>query len=91
MLARIGGDEFVALVIVPPDDVSTITNRLTWHLDKFNSGAGLPFQLALSIGVAHFDPGASDSLEALINEADAAMYRQKRPRGQRRRARRILT
>jgi diguanylate cyclase (GGDEF)-like protein/PAS domain S-box-containing protein len=79
VLARIGGDEFVALVIVPPDDITTITNRLTWHLDKFNTGAGLPYQLALSIGVAHFAPNASDSLESLISEADAAMYRQKRP------------
>ena len=49
----IGGDEFVALVIVPPDDVATITNRLTWHLDKFNASAGLPYRLALTIGVAH--------------------------------------
>lgn len=79
VLARIGGDEFVALVVVPPDDISTITNRLTWHLDKFNTGAGLPYQLALSLGVAHFDPRTHESLEALISDADAAMYRQKRP------------
>jgi diguanylate cyclase (GGDEF)-like protein/PAS domain S-box-containing protein len=79
VLARIGGDEFVALVVVPPDDVTTITNRLTWHLDKFNEGAGLPYRLALSIGVAHFDPERSDSIESLISDADAAMYRRKRP------------
>lgn len=79
VLARIGGDEFVALVIVPPDDITTITNRLMWHLDKFNTGASLPYELALSIGVAHFDPQRSDSLESLISDADAAMYRHKRP------------
>jgi diguanylate cyclase (GGDEF)-like protein/PAS domain S-box-containing protein len=79
VLARIGGDEFVALVIVPPDDISTITRRLTWHLDKFNATAGVSYRLALSIGVAHFDPRRSDSLESLISDADAAMYRHKRP------------
>jgi diguanylate cyclase (GGDEF)-like protein/PAS domain S-box-containing protein len=79
LLARIGGDEFVALVIVPPDDVATITNRLRWHLDKFNVGAGHPYRLAMSVGVARYDPGGSDSLETLIAAADAAMYRQKRP------------
>jgi diguanylate cyclase (GGDEF)-like protein len=79
LLARIGGDEFVALVIVPPDDVATITNRLKWHLDKFNAGTGHPYRLAMSVGVAHFDTGGTNSLEALIAAADAEMYRQKRP------------
>jgi diguanylate cyclase (GGDEF)-like protein/PAS domain S-box-containing protein len=79
LLARIGGDEFVALVIVPPDDVATITKRLTWHLDKFNGNAGYPYRLAMSVGVAHFDAGGHNSLEALVAAADAAMYRQKRP------------
>ena len=78
VLARIGGDEFVALVIVPPDDIATITNRLTWHLDKFNASAGLPYRLALTVGVAHFGAGVTDSLEALVTEADVAMYRKKR-------------
>jgi diguanylate cyclase (GGDEF)-like protein/PAS domain S-box-containing protein len=81
VLARIGGDEFVALVIVPPDDVSTITNRLKWHVDKFNATSGLPYTLSLSIGVARFRPGEGDSLESLMKDADAAMYRRKRPAG----------
>jgi len=78
LLARIGGDEFVALVIVPPDDVATITKRLTWHVGKFNANAGHPYRLAMSVGVAHFDAGGHNSLEALVAAADAAMYRQKR-------------
>jgi GGDEF domain-containing protein len=35
----------------------------------------------MSIGVAHYIPPGEPSLEALIKEADAAMYRQKRPGG----------
>jgi diguanylate cyclase (GGDEF)-like protein/PAS domain S-box-containing protein len=79
ILARVGGDEFVALVIVPPDDVATISNRLKWHVDKFNSSAALPYSLSMSIGVSRLGRETSTTLEGLVNEADAAMYRQKRP------------
>jgi diguanylate cyclase (GGDEF)-like protein/PAS domain S-box-containing protein len=81
ILARIGGDEFVALVIVPPDDVATITNRLKWHVEKFNATSDLPYALSMSIGVARFRPGKGDTLESLMKDADAAMYRRKRPAG----------
>ena len=79
VLARIGGDEFVALVIVPPDDIATITNRLKWHVDKFNGGLDRPYTLAMSIGVSRYDSGNRLTLEGLVNAADAAMYRHKRP------------
>ncbi len=78
VLARIGGDEFVALVIVPPDNIATISKRLKWHVDKFNTGSALPYSLSMSIGVSRLDPGTSTTLEGLVNEADIAMYRQKR-------------
>ena len=79
VLARIGGDEFVALVIVPPDDIATIGNRLKWHVDKFNASSARPCSLSMSIGVARLDLGTSTTLEALVHEADMAMYRLKRP------------
>ncbi len=81
VLARIGGDEFVALATVSQPDADTITNRLKWHLDKFNATSGLPYQLALSFGMAHWEPGSAQSLEDLVREADAIMYENKR-RGQ---------
>ena len=79
IVARVGGDEFVALAIVPPADVDTIMKRLHWHLDRFNASAGHPYRLAMSVGVAHFDPGDSQTLEGLVREADEAMYHRKRP------------
>ena len=78
VLARMGGDEFVALVIVPPDDVATISNRLKWHVDKFNASSALPYSLSMSIGVSHLDRAISTTLEGLVREADTAMYRLKR-------------
>ena len=47
VLARIGGDEFVALVIVPPEDIATISKRLKWHVDKYNSASTLPYSLSM--------------------------------------------
>ncbi len=79
IVARVGGDEFVALAIVPPGDVETIMRRLQWHLDRFNTSSGHPYRLAMSVGVAHFDPGDSQTLEGLVREADEAMYQRKRP------------
>ena len=81
VLARVGGDEFVALATVSLADADRIMTRLKWHLDKFNAGAGLPYQLALSIGIAHMEPESSKSLGELVGEADAVMYERKRRRG----------
>ena len=78
VLARMGGDEFVALVIVPPDDVATISKRLKWHVDKFNTSSALPYSLSMSIGVSRLNRETSTTLEELVNEADTAMYRHKR-------------
>lgn len=79
VVARMGGDEFVALVILPPDDVATISNRLKWHVAKFNTSSALPYSLSLSVGVSRLDRETSTTLEGLVNEADTAMYRHKRP------------
>jgi diguanylate cyclase (GGDEF)-like protein len=78
ILARMGGDEFVALATVPPEDVATISKRLHWHVHKFNTGSALPYALGMSIGVASFDPAKGVTLEVLLRDADTAMYEQKR-------------
>jgi len=80
IVARLGGDEFVALAMVSRQDSVSITNRLTWHLDKFNAGSGLPYRLAMTAGLAYLDPGDAATLDALVKEADLAMYKRKRPR-----------
>lgn len=78
VVARVGGDEFVALAITSPETVATIAKRLQWHVDKFNASSDLPYQLSMSLGVTCLDPNSGQTLEALIKEADEAMYRQKR-------------
>jgi diguanylate cyclase (GGDEF)-like protein len=81
VVARLGGDEFVVLV---PDggtadgSVEAGAARLQAALARHNATGGRPFQLALSLGFARFDPAAPRSVEALLEAADQQMYVQKR-------------
>lgn len=83
VLARVGGDEFVALL--PQTDAAgarVVAERLR---EAMSRGAmqldGEDVPATLSIGVAQF--GLDDDLASLIARADAAMYRAKRSGGDR--------
>jgi diguanylate cyclase (GGDEF)-like protein len=78
VVARIGGDEFVALAAISRLGSAVITERFQTHLANFNARSGLPYQLSLSFGMAYFDPAGPASLEDVVREADHAMYEQKR-------------
>ncbi|MGE5641140.1 MAG: diguanylate cyclase domain-containing protein [Clostridia bacterium] len=77
-LARHGGDEFVAVI---PDaqtdaDVRVVAEKILRSLDAPFHVEGAAFQLGASVGVSIFPGDASDA-EALLRNADAAMYRAK--------------
>jgi diguanylate cyclase (GGDEF)-like protein len=79
ILARIGGDEFVALAHVHASiEVNALCARLREHLRRFNTSLQRPYVLDISIGVTLVERPGEDSLEALLARADAAMYAQKR-------------
>ncbi len=78
VVARIGGDEFVALAAISRLGSSVIVERLRTHLANVNARPGRPHPLSLSFGMAHFDPTGSISLEEVIRQADHAMYEHKR-------------
>jgi diguanylate cyclase (GGDEF)-like protein len=76
--ARLSGDEFVALIIEAPGrSAEAICRRLQSKLAGC-SDAKSPYKLSLSVGVAHFDPRKPVTLEELMRQADAALYRHKR-------------
>jgi diguanylate cyclase (GGDEF)-like protein len=80
ILARIGGDEFVVLALeVSSESQEVILRRLEKGLKESNAKESR-YQLALSIGVARFDPKRPVSLGELMALADKAMYEQKRSR-----------
>jgi diguanylate cyclase (GGDEF)-like protein len=80
IVARIGGDEFVALALeTSPQSREVILQRLAKNLKKANAGE-TRYQLSLSIGAARFDPKHPLSLADLMLQADKAMYEEKRTR-----------
>ena len=79
VLGRLGGDEFTILAAVDPDGGrEKLLARLQEKFDNFNALRVCPYNLSISVGVAQFDPEASESMEDLMAVADAAMYENKR-------------
>lgn len=80
IVARIGGDEFVALAVgIDPGTISHLLDRLTKNLDACNAGAAPA--LSLSLGTAYRAATATSlSIDDLMAEADQAMYAQKKTR-----------
>ncbi len=83
VIARIGGDEFAAL-LVGSQDAPPALDRLASLLDARNKAPELAYRLEASAGTAVFDPSAPDSLRDLSARADAAMYAEKQRRARRR-------
>jgi diguanylate cyclase (GGDEF)-like protein len=76
VLARFGGDEFVALVAEEPEcSAAALCGRLRENLA--HTAAGHRYRLSLSVGVARFGPERTISLEDLFKAADARLYRDK--------------
>lgn len=79
IVARIGGDEFAALAISrgPADDVA-LRERLDETLRLVNARPDRPYPLGFSSGILTCPPASTDSVEALLDQADALMYLEKR-------------
>jgi diguanylate cyclase (GGDEF)-like protein len=83
IIARIGGDEFVALQIKNQDEpnLSASTDRLQEALARHNLQSGKPYKLSLSLGSVLYNPEHAQTLVQLLAEADAKMYAQKKMKG----------
>jgi diguanylate cyclase (GGDEF)-like protein/PAS domain S-box-containing protein len=79
IVARLGGDEFVVLAAIGPEEsADSVTLRLQQKFSASNGLRNRPYNLSVSVGVAHFDDEKNHSIEELMAEADRAMYEQKR-------------
>ena len=78
LLARQGGDEFAALVTVVHSraEIEEIAHRLERCLDAPFLIEGYTVQGSASVGIALY-PEDGETKDALLNTADAAMYRAK--------------
>lgn len=78
IIARLGGDEFGVLALEAADESSeTLVERLRERVVDFNESSPDPYQLSVSVGMAHHHDDPRVRLEDLVAEADAAMYREK--------------
>jgi two-component system cell cycle response regulator len=79
IVARIGGDEFAALVTdISFDAAESITTRLQSEFQIFNARRSRPFTLSMSIGFTIYDPAQPKTVDRLLANADAEMYQVKR-------------
>lgn len=82
-VARLGGDEF-ALIVLGANSVrelAVVTQRLLDVLARPFDCGDREGRIAGSIGIALHQPGQATTLEALLRQADMAMYRAKRKGG----------
>jgi len=72
--ARLGGDEFAVVLTEPvtPDDAVSVAERLLTEIGRPLTSGAAPLFIGASIGIAF-----GDDDEALLREADIAMYRAK--------------
>jgi diguanylate cyclase (GGDEF)-like protein len=77
VLARVGGDEFFALMIhMDSQDIINFNTRLNQSINDWNTHQEAHFQISLSIGLASDDTQLK-SLDQLVSQADANMYKHK--------------
>ena len=78
LVARLGGDEFVVVFpnVASSDVVKAMASHLLSRLTEVFSVFGINHFVGASIGIVMF-PDDGDSVEILLKNADAAMYRAK--------------
>ena len=75
IFARIGGDEFVALLTnTSIHQAEEIIGRFDQSLKKYNQEADRGYEIAFSHGLAEFNPEKHPSPEALLADGDTLMY-----------------
>src|SRR5829696_1627222 len=78
IIARLGGDEFTVLVTDLNASKEEAITRLNENLKAYNATETRGHKLAFSIGVATLEPERMTCFEELLEQADQAMYEQKR-------------
>ncbi len=82
VVARIGGDEFVALAVDIGEPTELISARIRALVDEFNSSDHCRYPIGLSIGAICCSPQELKPLAELLANADALMYADKQQRKQ---------
>ncbi|HEU0253955.1 MAG TPA: diguanylate cyclase, partial [Pyrinomonadaceae bacterium] len=78
IIARLGGDEFTVLVTDLNANKEDAIARLNENLKAYNATETRRHKISFSIGVASLEPESMTCFEELLEQADQAMYEQKR-------------
>ena len=78
IIARLGGDEFAVVITDLSANKDDAIRRLTDNLKTYNASELCRHKLSFSIGVAALEPQRMTCFEELLEQADQAMYEQKR-------------
>ena len=80
-LARVGGDEFVCLVLSGnPTFPDLFRARLSAACERVNQTSGKPYYIGLSVGVQPFTLSSYEDFQRAVAEADKKLYISKRDR-----------
>ena len=78
VIARLGGDEFAVLTIdATATNVAVIQARLQSNVDAYNLVSVRGYPLTFSLGIIPVDLDSTFTVDALLVQADAAMYEHK--------------
>jgi diguanylate cyclase (GGDEF)-like protein len=81
VIARMGGDEFTILTIDASEgSLKAIQARLQSNVEAYNLVAVQGYTLSFSIGIIRVDLASTFTVEALLAQADQAMYAHKKRR-----------
>ena len=81
VIGRLGGDEFVGLLSNTDElGAKELLTRLEFALGEHNQRASRGYDMCFSAGAVSFDSARHKTIDALLQEADALMYEQKRSR-----------
>jgi diguanylate cyclase (GGDEF)-like protein len=77
LVARIGGDEFAALAIMPHRDEDVNGIKIRKAFEEFNKTKAKPYEISASTGYVEFTIEKGLRMENLFESADALLYKAK--------------
>ena len=84
VIARIGGDEYVALVVDDSDEgdfgCDVLTKRLECYMLDFNKASDKPYYVEMSAGIYEFVCDRSTDLTEMLSNSDEVLYEKKKKR-----------
>lgn len=81
IIARVGGDEFVAVPVgLTGETANIISARISRNIELSNSEKARSYRISISFGIVSYNPETPISVDELLSEGDKLMYEQKNSR-----------